>query len=414
MNIYLLIVLLGYLFVIVFGYWLKFLNLRHLRKYGDVVPEEFRDYIDAQLLKKTRDYTLEQSRFGFIESIFGNILVLAFFFGGLLNMYNSWIVSFNMPFVLSGVVFFLVLSYASTIISIPFDLYSTFKIENKYGFNTMTWKLWISDFIKSIILSTIFIGIMTAVALYLMKASPDFWWLFVWLFFLLSSIFMMYISPYVIESLFNKFTPIEDEEIEGSIRDLMRKVGIKISRVFKIDASKRSTHTNAYFTGIGKVKRIVLYDTLLKKMEKSEILSVLAHEAGHWKKKHVLKMIIVVEAMSLIGIYITFMMIKSGILIRIFNIQNDTVFASLLILGFIGGIVSFTLTPIFSYFSRRHEREADRFAAEMTENRKAMATSLIKLSKDNLSNLHPHPLYASFYYSHPPVVQRIREIRGQQ
>lgn len=414
MEIYLIILLLGYLLVTLFGYWLKFLNLRHLRKYGHIVPEEFKDYIDAQLLKKTKDYTLEQSRFGFIESIFGNILVLAFFFGGLLNMYNSWIVSFNMPFVLSGVVFFLALSYVNTIISIPFDLYSTFRIENKYGFNKMAWKLWISDFIKSTILSTIFIGIMTAVALYLMKASPDFWWFFIWLFFLLFSIFMMYISPYIIEPLFNKFTPIEDEEIEGSIRDLMKKVRIKISRVFKIDASKRSTHTNAYFTGIGKVKRIVLYDTLLKKMEKSEILSVLAHEAGHWKKKHVLKMIIVIEAMSLIGIYISFMMIKSGILLRIFSIQNDTVFANLLILGFAGGIVSFPLTPVFSYFSRRHEREADRFAAEMTENSEAMTTSLIKLSKDNLSNLHPHPLYASFYYSHPPVVQRIREIRGQQ
>lgn len=414
MNNYQTIILICYLLVTAFGYWLKSLNLRHLRKYGDVVPEEFKDYIDADLLKKTRDYTLEQSRFGFIESIFSNILVLIFFFGSLLNIYNSWIVSFNLPFILSGIVFLLILSYANTIISIPFDLYSTFKIENKYGFNTMTWKLWISDFIKSIALSTIFIGIMTAGALYLIKTSPDFWWFFVWLFFLLFSIFMMYISPYVIEPLFNKFTPLENEEIEGSIRELMKKVGIKISRVFKIDASKRSSHTNAYFTGIGKVKRIVLYDTLLKKMEKSEILSVLAHEAGHWKKKHVIKMIIVVEAMSLIGIYASFIMIKSGIPAGIFNIQNDTIFANLLILGFVGGIVSFPLTPIFSYFSRRHEREADRFAAEMTENREAMATSLIKLSKDNLSNLHPHPLYAGFYYSHPPVVQRIREIRGTQ
>lgn len=414
MNNYQTIILICYLLVTAFGYWLKSLNLRHLRKYGDVVPEEFKDYIDADLLKKTRDYTLEQSRFGFIESIFSNILVLIFFFGSLLNIYNSWIVSFNLPFILSGIVFLLILSYANTIISIPFDLYSTFKIENKYGFNTMTWKLWISDFIKSIALLTIFIGIMTAGALYLIKTSPDFWWLFVWLFFLLFSIFMMYISPYVIEPVFNKFTPLENEEIEGSIRELMKKVGIKISRVFKIDASKRSSHTNAYFTGIGKVKRIVLYDTLLKKMEKSEILSVLAHEAGHWKKKHVIKMIIVVEAMSLIGIYASFIMIKSGIPAGIFNIQNDTIFANLLILGFVGGIVSFPLTPIFSYFSRRHEREADRFAAEMTENREAMATSLIKLSKDNLSNLHPHPLYAGFYYSHPPVVQRIREIRGTQ
>jgi len=365
------------------------------------------------LLKKTRDYTVEHSKLGFIESIFGNILVLIFFFGGLLNTYNSWIVSFNMPFILSGIVFFLLLSYANTIISIPFDLYSTFKIENKYGFNKMTAKLWITDFVKSIILSTIFIGIMTAGALYLVKASPDLWWLFVWLFFLLFSIFMMYISPYVIEPLFNKFTPIENEEIESSIRDIMKKAGIKISRVFKIDASKRSAHTNAYFTGIGKVKRIVLYDTLLHKMEKGEILSVLAHEAGHWKKKHVIKMLIVVEAMSLIGIYAAFMIIKSGILAEIFKIQNDTIFANLLMLGLIGGIISFPLTPVFSYFSRRHEREADRFASEMTENPEAMATSLIKLSKDNLSNLHPHPLYAGFYYSHPPVVQRIRELRKE-
>jgi len=413
MNTFQLIILFGFLLVTAFGYGLKFLNLSHLKKYGDVVPEEFKDYIDADLLKKTRDYTVEHSKFGFVESIFGNILVLIFFFGGLLNIYNSWIVSFNMPFILSGIVFFLVLNYANTIISIPFDIYSTFRIENKYGFNKMTMKLWITDFIKSIILSTIFISIMTAGALYLVKASPDFWWLFVWLFFLLFSIFMMYISPYVIEPLFNKFTPLENEEIESSIRDIMKKVGIKISRVFKIDASKRSAHTNAYFTGIGKVKRIVLYDTLLQKMEKSEILSVLAHEAGHWKKKHVLKMIIVVEAMSLIGIYAAFMIIKSGILAEIFKIQNDTIFANLLMLGLIGGIISFPLTPVFSYLSRRHEREADRFASEMTENPEAMATSLIKLSKDNLSNLHPHPLYAGFYYSHPPVVQRIREIRGQ-
>jgi len=411
MTTFQLIILFAFLLVTAFGYGLKFLNLRHLKKYGDVVPEEFKDYIDADLLKKTRDYTVEHSKFGFVESVFGNILVLVFFFGGLLNIYNSWIVSFNMPFILSGIVFFLILSYANTIISIPFDLYSTFKIENKYGFNKMTAKLWITDFIKSIILSAVFITIMTAGALYLVKASPDFWWLFVWLFFLLFSIFMMYISPYVIEPLFNKFTPIENEEIESSIRELMKKAGIKISRVFKIDASKRSAHTNAYFTGIGKVKRIVLYDTLLQKMEKGEILSVLAHEAGHWKKKHVIKMLIVVEAMSLIGIYAAFMIIKSGILAEIFKIQNDTIFANLLILGLIGGIISFPLTPVFSYFSRRHEREADRFASEMTENPEAMATSLIKLSKDNLSNLHPHPLYAGFYYSHPPVVQRIKEIR---
>ncbi|KAF0145515.1 MAG: STE24 endopeptidase [Nitrospirae bacterium] len=414
MNTYQIIIPLSYLCVTAFGYWLQFLNLSYLKRYGHIVPEEFKGYIDEGLLKKTRDYTLEHSRFGFIESAFDNIIVIIFFFGGLLNIYNSWVASFNLSFILWGILFFLILSFAKTILAIPFDLYSTFRIENKYGFNTMTGKLWLADFLKSLLLSTILISIMSAAAFFLIKASPDFWWFFVWLFFLLFSLFMMYISPYVIEPLFNKFTPVEDEEMEGSIKDLMKKAGIKVSRVFKMDASKRSKHTNAYFSGIGKVKRIVLYDTLLQIMNKNEVLSVLAHEAGHWKKKHVLKMLVVIESLSFIGIYISFRIIKTGILGRLFDIQADTIFVNLILLGFIGGIVSFPLTPLFSYLSRRHEKEADKFAAEMTENPEAMATSLIKLSKDNLSNLYPHPFYASFYYSHPPVVQRIREIMGEE
>ncbi len=413
MNASQIIILLSYLFAVSFSYYLQFLNLKHLRKHGHIVPEAFKGYIEEELLKRTRDYTVEHSRFGFVESISGNILVIAFFFCGLLDGYNSWIASFDLAFIASGIMFFLLLSFAKTILSIPFDLYSTFKIENKYGFNTMTGKLWVADFIKSILLSAVLVSIMSAAVFFLIETSPDYWWFFVWLFFLLFSFFMMYISPYVIEPLFNKFTPVENEDVEGSIKDLMGKAGIKVSSVFKMDASKRSRHTNAYFTGIGKVKRIVLFDTLLQIMDKAEILSVLAHEAGHWKKKHVLKMIIVVEAMSFLGIYISYRVIKSGILNKLFYIQSDTIFANLLILGFIGGIVSFPFTPLFSYLSRRHEREADRFAVEMTGNSEAMATSLIKLSKDNLSNLHPHPMYASFYYSHPPVVQRIREIKGK-
>lgn len=414
MNIYQISILLTYVAVISFTYYLHFLNLQHLKKYGRIVPKEFEGYIDAELLKKTSDYTVERSRFGFVESIFGNILVIIFFFGGLLDIYNSWVMSFNLSFILSGVIFFLFLSYLKTILSIPFDLYSTFKIENKYGFNTMTVKLWVIDFLKSILLSTILLSITASATFFLIKTSPYYWWFFVWLFFLLFSLFIMYISPYVIEPLFNKYTPVENEEIEGSIKALMGKIGIKVSRVFKMDASKRSKHTNAYFTGIGKVKRIVLYDTLLQLMNKDEIISVLSHEAGHWKKKHVLKLIILVETMSFSGIYISYWMIKTGILNKLFEIQTATIFANLLILGFLGGIITFPLTPLFSYLLRQHEREADRFAAGITENIEAMATSLIKLSKDNLSNLHPHPFYASFYYSHPPVVQRIREIRGER
>jgi len=380
-------------------------------RFGLSIPPEFEGKIDENLLKKTQEYEEEKTRFSFISSIFGNVITIIFIFGGLLNIYNSWIASLNWTFILTGILFLLILSYASTFFSIPFSLYSTFKIENKYGFNTTTPKLWLTDFLKSILVSTVLMGIVALVALWLIQSSPNYWWIWVWGFFLIFSLFMMYISPYVIEPLFNKFTPIEEEGIEDKIKKLMQKVNLKVSRVFKMDASKRSRHTNAYFTGIGRVKRIILYDTLLEKMNHDEILSVLAHEAGHWKKKHVLKMIIVLELISLIGIYISFRILQTDLLTALFQIKQGTFFAKVIILGFIGGIISFPFIPLSNYVSRRFEREADRFACELTGNSESMASALIKLSKDNLSNLHPHPFYAAFYYSHPPIVQRIKDIK---
>lgn len=411
MGIYLSIIFLCYLLVVFFGYYLKALNLRHLKKYGADIPPEFEGYINAELLKKTRDYTVENNRFSFVKSVFDNVILLVFLFGGLLNIYNSWILSLNWNFILSGLAFFLFLTYAETFISIPFSLYSTFNIENKYGFNTMTPGLWIIDFLKSVMLSTMLMGIIISVSLWLVSASPDYWWLWVWGFFLVFSLFIMYISPYVIEPLFNKFTPIEDKALEDKIKNLVQKVGIKVSRILKMDASKRSTHTNAYFTGIGKVKRIILYDTLLEKMDIDETIAVLAHEIGHWKKKHVLKRIMVSEVIAFIAIYISFKILQTDFLLKMFSVKADSFFAKIVILGFIGGIAVFPLSPLAAYLSRRHERQADCFACELTDNPDSLATSLIKLSKDNLSNLHPHPLYAAFHYSHPPVVQRVREIR---
>jgi len=220
----------------------------------------------------------------------------------------------------------------------------------------------------------------------------------------------MYISPYVIEPLFHKFTPIGEERLEEKIKELMRKVNIKISKVFTIVESKRSRHTNAYFTGIGKVKRIILFDTLLEKMNHDEILAVLAHEAGHWKKKHILKQIVFLELISLIGMYISFRILQTDFLIDLFQIQPDTLFAKLVILGFVGSIVSFPFTPLSNYISRRFEKEADAFTVNLLKDNESMTRVLIKLSKDNLSNLHPHPLYAAFYYSHPPVVERIKTL----
>ncbi len=411
MERYLIAILFIYILIEAFKYGLEYINLKHLKMYGSVIPPEFEGEIDQELLTKTKDYMIENTRFGFIISIFNNLVILLFLFGGILNIYNSWITSMNLSFILSGLLFFMLLVYAETFLNIPFGLYNTFKIENKYGFNTMTFRLWLNDFIKSILISTILMVLLISVGLWIIKWSPQYWWLLVWVFFLIFSIFMMYVSPYVIEPLFNKFTPIDEEQLEEGIRSLMKKIGIKVSRVFKMDASKRSKHTNAYFTGIGRVKRIVLFDTLIKMMSHDEILSVLAHEAGHWKKKHLLKYIIIFETLSLVGFYLSFRILLSDILLNIFGIAQNTFFAKVLILGFLAGIVIFPFTPLLNFFSRRHEKEADRFAYEMTGIKENMISALIKLSKDNLSNLHPHPFYSSFHYSHPPVLQRIKNIR---
>ena len=411
MSMYLIIIITAYLLVIAFGYWLDFLNLAHLKKHGSVVPPEFAGQIDQALLSKTRDYNVENTKFAFVSSAFNNVVFLIFILV-LLNIYTTWVSSLNLNFILTGLVFFLLMTYAETVISIPFSLYSTFKIENKYGFNTMTLKLWLTDTIKSLLISTVLLGLLIAVGLFIIQKSPAWWWLWVWSFFLAFSIFMMYLSPYVIEPLFHKFTPLEDERLETGVRDLMSNVGIKVSRVFRMDASKRTKHTNAYFTGIGKVKRIVLYDTLIEKMDYDEIISVLAHEAGHWKKKHIVKSIIITEAIALIAIYVAFHLLQSTILLDIFHIEKESFFASLIILGFIGSIVFFPFSPLFNWYSRKNENEADKYSYELTGNKESMISALVKLSKDNLSNLHPHPLYALFHYSHPPVLERIRNIRA--
>jgi STE24 endopeptidase len=410
MERYLVIIL--YLLVILFTYWLKYLNLSHLKRFGSSIPPEFEGQIDQALLNRARNYTVENIRFGFFSSIFNKAILLLFLFGGLLDLYNSWIVALNLHFILSGVIFFMLLIYADTILEIPFSLYHTFVIEKRYGFSTMSIKLWIADFAKSILISSLLSVLIISIGLWLVQQSPNLWWFWVWCFFFAYSIFIIYISPYVIEPLFNKFTPIDNKALEDGINNLMQKVGIKVSSIFKMDASKRTTHTNAYFTGIGRVKRIVLYDTLVEKMNEDEALAVLAHEVGHWKKKHIIKFIIVSEVIALIASYIGFKIIQSEFLINLFNIKESSFFAKTVLLGFLGSIAAFPFTPLFNYFSRKYEIEADRFACELTGEKEGMINALVKLSKDNLSNLHPHPLYAAFYYSHPPVLKRIRLIKS--
>ena len=400
-------------FILVFGVrsWLRQLNLNHLKLYGHTVPPGFEGAVEPALLAKMSDYAVENSTLGFLESIVDSIVLLLFLFWGYLAVYDRWISTLTPSFLLAGVLFALVLQYAQTVLGLPFSLYRTFRLEAKYGFNTMTVRLWLTDLLKSLAIGTVITVIVVLAALAIVQASPAWWWFWVWLFLLAFGILMLYLAPTVIEPLFFKFEPLSVEGLEDRIKAVMAKAGLTVSRVFQVDASRRSRHSNAYFTGIGKVKRIVLFDTLLQQMSQDEIIAVLAHEVGHWKKKHVLKRIVAMQAASFAGLFVASRLVEGGTLPDLLGLGQLSFYAKVVILSFLGSLVMFPLTPLFSALSRRHERESDRFAVELTGMSDAMASALVKLSKENLANLHPHPLYAKFYYSHPPVVERIRELR---
>ncbi len=409
-------ILLLFLFILInmFNYYLEILNLKWMLKKGSKVPSGFENYLDQNLVYKMQNYTLSSSKFGVLESLFGEIVLVVFIFCGLLDKYNSWILSLNLHFVFAGILFFIAIMIVSTFISIPFSLYSTFKLEKKFEFNKATPKIWILDFIKSLALSVVFMSILIGVALLLVNSLPNTWWIATWFFFLIFSIFIMFISPYVLEPLFNDFKPLEDEELDAMIKEKCEQTGIHVDKIFQMDASKRTTHTNAYFSGIGKAKRIVLYDTLLEKLDKKEIVAVLAHEMGHWKKKHVLKNIVILEIFSLVFAYFAFLVISNNYLIDIFSITEATFFAKVILFLFISSIVLFPFSPMMNILSRKFEREADDFASELMNGGDELASALIKLSKDNLSNLYPHPFYAKLHYSHPPVVERVNYLKEKE
>ena len=407
------VVLSAFVAVTAFTYWLRYINLRHLRQYGESVPPGFEGAVDEEKLRTTTAYTLDSSRLGLWESLFDNAVLLAFLFGGLLVAYDRFVAGLALSSVPAAIVFFLLLGWCQTILGIPFDLYGTFRIEARYGFNTTTPALWISDFLKSQAIGGILLALLIGVAFWLIGWSPFSWWLWVWGFLALFSLFMMFISPYVIEPLFNKFEPVTEPGLEDDIRATMEKAGLRVGRVMQMDASRRSRHSNAYFTGIGKVKRIVLYDTLIRQMTHGEIVAVLAHEIGHWKLGHIWKRLVWAELFALAGSWLGFVILAWPGLGGLVGVQADlSLPARMVILGFAASLVLFPLGPISAWRSRCHERAADRFAADLTGRPEDLASALIKLSAENLSNLHPHPLYAKFHYSHPPVVERVQVLRS--
>jgi len=400
-----------YLLVVAATLWMKRLNLHHLKEKGKKVPPGFEGSIDDAVLGRSLAYTLESSRLEVVGLLLDSILVIILLFAGLLAVCARWIAALTSNVVLGGVLFFLGLLWAETVVGIPFSLYRNFRIEARYGFNRMTGGLWLADCGKSTVISSIFTALLVGVALFLICWSPDRWWVWVWGFFVFFSLLIMYISPYVIEPLFFTFKPVQAEGLEGEIRRLMEHAGLRVERVFQVDASKRSRHSNAYFSGIGRVKRIVLFDTLLEQLNREEILAVLAHEAGHWKRRHLMKRIIVTEGAALIALYLAFKVLPWEGLPGLVGLTQAPLSIRVVIVGFLGALLAFPFTPLASFLSRRHEWEADRFASELTGRPLDLASALIKLSRENLANLYPHPLYAAFYYTHPPLVERVGRLR---
>ena len=401
-----------YLLILVFRLWLRHLNLQHLRQHGHKVPAGFAEVVDQKLLAKTSDYTLANSQVGLIESLFGSVLLLVFLFGGLIVRYDGWIHELTASFIGQGVLFVLGLTLVQAALDVPFSLYRTFVLEERFQFNTSTPRIWLADLLKSLGIGCLLLSLITAGALALVQASPNGWWLWVWGFLALITLLLMYLSPVLIEPLFFKFQPLQKEELAERVKAVMGQTGLQVDRVQQVDASRRSKHSNAYFTGIGRVKRIVLFDTLLEQMTDDEIIGVLAHEAGHWKLGHIWKRLLTMELVSLVACWLAWQLLSWGGLPSLFGLGQLSFVGQMVLLGFLVSLVSFPLTPLSSALSRRHEWQADRFALDLTGESLPLTQALIKLCKENLSNLHPHPLYAWFYYSHPPVVARIARLSG--
>jgi STE24 endopeptidase len=308
--------------------------------------------------------------------------------------------------------YFGVMALAGQILSLPFDWYANFRVEERFGFNRMGYRLWIADLFKGLALGAVIGGVLLGLVVLLLYHAGPYWWLFCWAAVFGFSLLFTVLYPLVIAPLFNKFTPLEEGEFKDSVLALMKKAGIRSKGVFVMDAGKRTTHTNAYFTGLGRSKRIVFYDTLMEKHNPEECLAVLAHEAGHWKEKHVLKSFVLSQAVSLGLFALSAWLIGWAPLYEAFGFDKVTPYAGLLLASLVYTPVMFFIQPFLSLLSRRFEYAADRFAGLNMALGKPMKDMLVKSSVDNLSNLNPHPLYVWFHHSHPTVVQRVQRLEG--
>jgi STE24 endopeptidase len=390
-------------------FYLIFRHLRHVGLHREKVPEEFSENISLEAHQKAADYTQAKSRIGIVDLILSSALLLIWTLGGGFNFIDQIIRGMTTSELWTGVCFMLSVLILSSLLDIPMSIYRTFILEEKFGFNKTTPKIFISDMVKSFILMIIIGTPMLALILWIMTNAGDNWWLYVWMTWLGFSLFMMWFYPEFIAPMFNKFKPLENLELKSRIENLLGRNGFASQGIFVMDGSSRSSHGNAYFTGMGSNKRIVFFDTLINDLSHQEIEAVLAHELGHFKCNHIKKRISVMAIVFLIGFWILGWLIDKQWFYSGLGVDQASNYMALILFMMALPVFTFFLQPISSYFSRRDEFEADDFAAEQAH-ASDLIKALVKLYKENANTLTPDPLYSAFHDSHPPAPIRIAHL----
>jgi STE24 endopeptidase len=408
MNVYLIVIL-----VILIGDYLldvvaDVLNARHI---STELPAEFRDYYDADKYKKAQRYLRDNTRFDVVADTVLTPVVIAFILLGGFNVVDGYARGFGYGPIVTGLIFGGILMLLSQIVHIPFSAYRTFVIEERYGFNRTTPSTFIKDILKKWTVGGLVGGIIFASVIWLFLRAGSGAWFYCWMVVAAFQLFFMYIAPAVILPLFNKFVPLEEGELKSSIERYAHERNFKLKGVYKMDASRRSTKTNAFFTGFGRFRRIVLFDTLIKRHTVDELVSVLAHEMGHYKKRHILVSLLILVAQSGLMFYILSWFINNRGLFDAFRMKETSVYASLLFFGFLYAPIETMISIARNKISRKHEFDADAYAVNTYGHADALVTALKKLSVHNLSNLTPHPLKVWLDYSHPPILRRIKALK---
>jgi STE24 endopeptidase len=396
--------------------FLNELNIRRVRESWETrkVPDFFHGKITDAEYDRSVQYTLAKARFQRWSEIYSRVVILLVLFSGVLPFLDnelSAIVPRLLPAShLGGVAFCIAVAIVFSLASLPMDLYSTFGIESRFGFNKTTLGLYLTDKLKGLILGLLIGAPFLYVVLWLMAATGPYWWLWAFAFIAVFQLGMIIIFPTVIAPWFNKFEPLKAGELRDRILALAKQVGFETNGIFSMDGSKRSSHSNAYFTGFGKAKRIVLFDTLIEQMTIDQGLAVLAHEMGHYKMRHIRRMLVIQSVFLFIVLYFLSLLVTYPPLFAAFGLQPSN-HAALVLFSLLSGPFIFYLGPFMNLLSRRHEYEADRFAAVTLRSGKPMEEALINLAVKNLTNLNPHPWYSAYHYSHPAPAERISAIR---